>query len=244
MPVELKHTYDVGHSLSDDPTIVVIDDFVTDAERAHIVNLARAKMARSKVTTDDRLEISADRTGNTAWIAHDATPVIRRLVGRVGDLVGIPPTHAESLQIVHYAETQEYRPHHDAWKVGSDRHAQRIDNGGQRLVTALMYLNDVEAGGGTGFPNLGVEVEPVPGRMVVFHNTMGPDNDVHPDSLHGGMPVHHGEKWACNLWFRERPYRSPNAKRAGGPGRAGSAKAKARSKQKRKSQKAARRRNR
>ena len=244
MSLELKQAYDVGHALWDDPLIVVFDDFVSESESAHIVNIARAKMKRSKVTTDDELAISADRTGSTAWIAHDATPVIKKVVGRVSDLVGIPTTHAESLQIVHYAESQEYRPHYDAWKVGSDRHAQRIDNGGQRLVTALMYLNAVEAGGGTGFPNVGVEVQPLPGRMVVFHNTTGADHDVHPDSLHGGMPVHYGEKWACNLWFRERPYRRPNATRASSGGRPGSARAKARSKQKRKNQKAARRRNR
>jgi len=29
----------------------------------------------------------------------------------------------------------------------------------------------------------------------------------HPLSLHGGQPVLVGEKWAANLWFRERDYR-------------------------------------
>ena len=31
-----------------------------------------------------------------------------------------------------------------------------------------------------------------------------PQRSLHPDSLHAGKPVLAGEKWAANLWFRER----------------------------------------
>ncbi len=246
MDVQLKSAYDIGMQVADDPIVVVVDDFVTSAECTHIMNRAGKGITRGKVTLDDDVAYSDGRTGSTAWLAHDATPVIRGLVRRVSDLVGIPTHHAESLQVVHYAETEEYRAHHDAWKVGTDRHRQRTENGGQRLVTALMYLNEVGAGGGTGFPKLDLEVQPVPGRMVLFHNTTGPDHDVHPGSLHGGMPVHYGEKWACNLWFRERPYARPGASKPRAPGAGPPAKARPRpnAKKNRKSQKAARRRNR
>ena len=149
---------------------------------------------------------------------------------------------------MHYAETQEYRAHHDAWKRGTTRHAERTANGGQRLVTALMYLNQVESGGATGFPKLELEVEAIPGRMVLFHNTNDAEFDVHKNSLHGGLPVSAGEKWACNLWFRERPYNRPSdskkplpkAKAKPGPNR----KAKPDAKKNRKAQKKARRKNR
>ena len=247
MTVVLRDGYDIGELVAKDPLVQVIDDFVTPGECKHIINQARTKMKRGRVTLDDQVAFSEGRTGSTAWLGHDSTPVVKKLVGRVGELVGIPVHHAESLQIVHYAEDQEYKPHHDAWKVGTDRHANRTENGGQRLVTALMYLNEVEAGGGTGFPKLKLEVDPIPGRMVIFHNTTGMVHDVHKKSLHGGLPVLLGEKWACNLWFRERPYERPgsrkglnskvNAQRAGGGGRPGA-------KKNRKSQKAARRRNR
>jgi prolyl 4-hydroxylase len=30
----------------------------------------------------------------------------------------------------------------------------------------------------------------------------------HPKSLHGGSPVWGGQKWACNLWFRQHAYQS------------------------------------
>ena len=188
MAVELRDRYDIGEQVAKDPLVVVVDDFVTPGECKHIINQARSKMKRGRVTLDEEVAYSEGRTGSTAWIGHDATPVIRGLVGRVSELVNIPSHHAESLQIVHYAQTQEYKAHHDAWKVGTDRHKNRTENGGQRLVTALMYLNEVEAGGGTGFPKLDLEVEPVPGRMVIFHNTTGMVHDVHKKSLHGGLP--------------------------------------------------------
>ena len=28
---------------------------------------------------------------------------------------------------------------------------------------------------------------------------------LHPDSNHAGLPVLAGDKWACNLWYRESP---------------------------------------
>ena len=42
----------------------------------------------------------------------------------------------------------------------------------------------------------------LPGRMVIFHNTTHDISGPHPLSLHAGMPVEAGEKWAFNMWFR------------------------------------------
>ena len=244
MSVELRDGYDIGVQVAKNPLVVVVDNFVTAGECKHIINLAGSKMKQGRVTLDEDVGFSEGRTGRTAWVPHDATPVVRKLVRRVSEIVDIPTHHAESLQIVHYERTQEYKPHRDAWKVGTDRHRMRTENGGQRLVTALMYLNEVDAGGATGFPKLKVEVEPIPGRMVIFHNTTGVDHDVHENSLHGGMPVHHGEKWACNLWFRERPYKRPGRRQGVNSKKATTGSTKSRSTKDRKKQKAARRKNR
>jgi hypothetical protein len=69
---------------------------------------------------------------------------------------------------------------------------------------------------GTGFPNLDLEVRARKGRMVIFHNCLTKTNIKHPNSLHGGLPVIKGEKWACNLWFRESPYQTSQKKNAAG----------------------------
>ena len=219
MSLQLKDRYHVGEQLADDPLIQVIDDFVTDTERHHIIGLAQGKLGTALVSAVGAAKTSDGRTGSVAWIKHDQTPIVRGLVKRVSHLVGIPIRHAESLQVVHYAETEQYRPHFDAYDMDTEKGKQRTARGGQRLVTALCYLNEVEDGGGTIFPKLDLEVEARPGRMVIFHNVGDhtlDDMTRHPHSLHGGSPVWGGEKYACNLWFRAQPYQhGPIHKRPG-----------------------------
>ena len=76
------------------------------------------------------------------------------------------------------------------------------------MVTCLLYLNDLEDGGRTSFPILGMEIGAKKGRMVQFHNCHEGSTARHRDSLHGGMPVLKGGKWACNFWFRELMYQA------------------------------------
>jgi hypothetical protein len=55
--------------------------------------------------------------------------------------------------------------------------------------------------------------------MVIFHNLDEGERNRHRNSLHGGLHVTAGEKWACNLWFRERRYQAgsaPSSSRTGG----------------------------
>ena len=67
----------------------------------------------------------------------------------------------------------------------------------------MVYLNEPEAGGGTRFPRLGIEVQPRAG-MVVIWNNMQLDGRPNIDSLHEGRPVEAGVKYVVTKWFRER----------------------------------------
>ena len=42
------------------------------------------------------------------------------------------------------------------------------------------------------------------GKLLVFSNVYENTNKRHENSEHAGMPVIEGEKWAFNLWLRER----------------------------------------
>ena len=206
MSLPLKRGYEVGEQLSSDPLVWVVDDFVTELERQHIMEIAARRMSEAKVSRFGTNEVSAKRTGSVAWVKHDQTPIVGALVKRVSGLVGLPANHSESLQVVHYGEAQEYRPHYDAWDIDTAKGREKTAIGGNRAITVLMYLNEVGSGGATDFPELGIEVEPVPGRMCIFHDLYVDSGERHVDALHGGMPVLSGEKWACNLWFREQRY--------------------------------------
>ena len=79
-----------------------------------------------------------------------------------------------------------------------------VARGGQRVATIVMYLNSPEKGGGTTFPDVGVEVGPVKGNAVFFSY-----DRPHPSTktLHGGAPVIAGEKWVATKWLREREFK-------------------------------------
>ena len=67
-----------------------------------------------------------------------------------------------------------------------------------------MYLNTVSKGGGTRFTKLNKESTAEKGKLLVFHNVYADSNERHELSEHAGLPVIEGEKWAFNLWLRER----------------------------------------
>ncbi|WP_051079932.1 2OG-Fe(II) oxygenase [Thioalkalivibrio thiocyanodenitrificans] len=204
-PVAPRQAYEGSIALSDDPPVAIIDDFLSPEECAAIVRRAAAGMKRAKVSLDDRSTIVPGRSGENCWLRYADDPQVRDIGERVAAVVGIPLAHAESLQVLRYATAEEYRPHYDAYDLTSPRGQRCCRRGGQRMVTALLYLNDVEEGGGTAFPKLDVEVSPRRGRLVIFNNTRPGELKAHPGSLHAGLPVLRGEKWAANLWFHARP---------------------------------------
>ena len=71
-------------------------------------------------------------------------------------------------------------------------------------MTVLAYLVQPDAGGKTAFPKLGLGFDPKVGDALCWWNVNDAGRE-DPATLHAGEPVLEGEKWALNLWFRERP---------------------------------------
>ena len=190
--------------LHTEPIIETYENIVTKTDANHIINECRSKLNIALVSSDKKGMISSGRTGKNCWIPHDHDPIFKKIAKKISKIVKIPLENAEAFQVIYYGKDQEYRQHHDSWAHdGSDKSKRCMRMGGQRMVTALVYLNDVEEGGETKFPILNIEVKPRVGRMLVFHNVYKGTNKKHPDSLHCGSQVITGEKFAFNLWFRE-----------------------------------------
>ena len=211
MPPALRPSYAGGQQINDDPPLYLFEQFVSQEEADHLVDMARSQLSPSLVSGEGEGVPSEGRSGGVHWVPHNTTPITQALSERVAYLVGLPLENCESIQVIHYSEGEEYKPHFDAWLENTDTGRRCLARGGQRLVTCLAYLSEVEAGGGTFFPKLDVEVMPRQGRLVLFHNCYQGSSDRHPSSLHGGLPVLSGEKWACNFWFRESAYRYPQS---------------------------------
>lgn len=205
--IQLKSEYEGAEVFSSEPVVAVRNNVISPIECAYLIELAKPHIKRAGVVLDEGFKPSEGRTGSNHWLKYDEDDVVKSIGQRIADIVGLPLENAESMQIIHYGPEQEYRPHFDAFNLSLARGQKAAQWGGQRLVTALVYLNKVEGGGATQFPKLGITVPASPGRMVIFHNTTEDISGPHPLSLHAGMPVEAGEKWAFNLWFRHHDTR-------------------------------------
>ena len=206
----LREDYSAGTQIAAEPPAFLFEDYLSPAECEHLVALSEPDMTRAVVSGGADGVESEGRTGGVKWLQHDSTPTTRAIAERTATLVGLPLENAESLQVINYGPGQEYKPHYDAWVPGTETGDRCLARGGQRLVTCLFYLNQLDAGGGTYFPRLDIEVLPRQGRMLLFHNCHPASINRHPGSLHGGMPPTAGTKWACNLWFRAESFRQAN----------------------------------
>jgi len=205
--IQLKSEYEGAEVFSSEPLVAVRNNVISPIECAYLIELAKPHIKRAGVVLEEGFKPSEGRTGSNHWLKYDEDDVVKSIGQRIADIVGLPLENAESMQIIHYGPEQEYRPHFDAFNLSLARGQKAAQWGGQRLVTALVYLNKVEGGGATQFPKLGITVPASPGRMVIFHNTTEDISGPHPLSLHAGMPVEAGEKWAFNLWFRHHDTR-------------------------------------
>ena len=194
----------IRNTLCEDPKVYAYNNYLTNEECDHFIKVGKPNLKPAYVSDTKKGTISKGRTGTNYWLVHNHDEITRSVGKRISELIGIPLENAESYQFIHYDETQRYDQHWDAYTLNDSEKCRRcLKYGGQRMVTCLLYLNTVEEGGGTSFPNLKIESKAEKGKMLVFHNCLPGTNTPHPNSLHAGCPVLKGEKYAINLWFRE-----------------------------------------
>lgn len=106
----------------------------------------------------------------------------------------------ETTQIQMYSIGNQFKEHFD-WFDELDKDFKEDNNSGQRTWTIMVYLNDVESGGETNFPKLGLNIIPKKGKAVIWNN-LHKDGSGNYDVIHSGKPVIKGEKWIITKWIR------------------------------------------
>lgn len=189
------------------PMIAVLDGVLSVEECDELIRRSADKMRRS--TTVDPLtgkhEVIADRSSEGTFFTLNADPFIACLDRRISEVMNWPVDHGEGLQILHYGTGGEYKPHFDYFPPEDPGSQVQMTIGGQRISTMVMYLNEVEEGGTTIFPEIGLEIVPKKGSAVYFEYTNS-QNQLDKLTLHGGSPVTRGEKWIVTKWMRQRKY--------------------------------------
>ena len=146
--------------IHEDPEVYTIDDVLSIDECQHFINISKDNMKQSLVSKNDKGGLSSGRTSSNTWLPHNHDPITFAIAQKIAKIVDMPLENAESYQVVHYNVTQEYRQHFDSWEHNySDKTLRCMKMGGARLKTALVYLNDVEEGGGTKMTKLKREIK-------------------------------------------------------------------------------------
>ncbi|HLO95991.1 MAG TPA: 2OG-Fe(II) oxygenase, partial [Burkholderiaceae bacterium] len=191
----------------DHPQILLYEGLLSPDECAEMIALAESRLTRSTVVDEQLGEARPHEHRSSAggFFQRGEQALVTRIEARLAELLDWPVENGEGLQVLRYGAGGEYRAHFDWFNPthpGSERH---LRTGGQRVGTCVIYLSEVEDGGGTRFPNLGLEVRPQPGAALYFAD-VDPRGVEDPGTLHAGMPVLAGVKYIATKWLRERRY--------------------------------------
>jgi prolyl 4-hydroxylase len=188
------------------PRLVVFGGLLSDDECRQMIELAQPRLARSETVHNPSggSEVHEARTSDGMFFERGEHAIIDRIERRIAALLRWPLQNGEGLQVLRYRPGAQYKAHHDYFDPAQPGTPTVLQRGGQRVGTVVMYLNTPPRGGGTAFPDVGVEVGPMRGNAVFFSYDRP---HVVTRSLHAGLPVLEGEKWVATKWLREREFR-------------------------------------
>ena len=198
------------------PSVAVLGN-VFDAEDCRLlIEQARPRLEMSTVT--DPItgldKVASHRSSSGMFFKPGETPQVARLEKRIAELTGLPLEYGEGLQMLYYPVGAECAPHYDFLLPVNATNQASIARSGQRIATFITYLNDVEAGGETTFPHMGLSVSPQRGQALFFEYGNA-KRQTDPLSLHAGAPVLAGEKWIAVKWLRRQRFIPAGGKDAG-----------------------------
>jgi prolyl 4-hydroxylase len=199
------------------PWVITFDNFVTADECEAMIQLGyKSEYKRSEDVGEKKFDgthegvKSERRTSENAWCSTTKgcrkEEIPTRLHDRMSAVMGIPQENSEDMQLLKYEKGQFYRTHHDYIPHQVDRQC------GPRILTFFLYLSDVEAGGGTNFPQLDLTVEPKRGRALLWPSVLDSD-PMSKDSRmhHQALEVIEGTKFAANGWIHMYDYVTPQS---------------------------------
>jgi len=167
--------------------------------------IERIDAVRRPSTIADANGDTAYRTSETGDLAAD-DPVVAEAEARLLAFTGLDPAHGEPMQGQRYAVGQEFKAHTDYFEPQGIDFDRYCGIAGNRTWTAMIYLNEPDAGGATRFKAIDKIIQPETGTLVCWNNRRS-DGTLNPATLHQGMKVRGGVKYVITKWYRELPWR-------------------------------------
>lgn len=183
--------------------MITKNNFLTKPECDTLISMAQAKMVAAKTCGEN---IKGYRIADNTWI-YEENDITQKIKQNIMEETQLPVINQESIHIVSYKVGGEYKKHYDYFDPNTSYYEAQIKKGGNRVFTALIYLNDNFQGGETEFVNLNLQIKPEMGKLIIWRN-MNEDKTLNKDSFHAGLPVTEGEKWIAVIWVRENEFKN------------------------------------
>ena len=180
-----------------------IDSFLEDELCNLLISQTNESMVPSPVVGSGNGVVNSNRTSSTVYLRREDTPTI---TNRICKLLKKDLNTLELPQVGRYLATQEYKAHYDAFDLDTEDGRRFASNGGQRVCTVLIYINDVEKGGETYFPKLNLKIKPKKGTALLFFPATL-NGKLDENALHSAEPAMlNNEKYVCQIWIRQNNF--------------------------------------
>ena len=231
--------------INSNPPIFVVDNFLTHYECDFLIHSAQDSWTPAPVVGKGAGELTPSRTSSTCYLAREDLPdymrkvahltgkpiehfelpqvgrylptqeylQVRRKSGTSMSSIGVDKVHSGGESGANSVDST--LQHFDAFDLGHEDGRRFAANGGQRVVTVLVYLNDVREGGATKFPTLNLEVKPRKGMALVFFPATT-DGFLEKMVLHAALPAV-DTKFVSQVWIRQSNYKGQPSKRISQP---------------------------
>lgn len=189
------------------PAIQAVRGFLNDSECNDLISLSLPLLRRSQSFTasSDKL-INDVRTSYSATISKSENALTLDISNRVAQLCNTSVDCLEELQVTRYEPGQEFVAHHDFFPPALANVHSSLDNGGQRLQTLLVFLNNLDPddpGGATWFPRINLAVKCEQGSGLLWNNVTA-HGELDDMTLHQGVAPKTSTKFVLSVWIRER----------------------------------------
>ena len=186
--ISLNTAYPNMRQIYYDPPIYEIDNFFTNEECLSYIT--RSQELGFEINSQTfSVNAASKRTSTTWFLKYSDVP---ELTSRAMQLLNLHIQHFEEPQVVRYEFGQQFTWHYDAIP------RIQLDSSGNRLVTLLVYLNNVTNGGSTCFKDLNIQVKPTQGKALVFFPCYR-DGTNDERTMHAGQ-VAMDTKWIAQMY--------------------------------------------
>lgn len=187
---------------TDKAEIWAVGDMFDEAECRQLIAMIDRTAVPSTVLSHG--EVEAWRTSSSGNV-DPYDPFIQSIERKIDALLGLPSEFGETMQGQRYEVGQQFKYHLDLFWSKADYWKDEVKRGGQRTITAMAYLNDVEDGGSTEFTTIGLAVKPKRGSLLIWNNNL-PSGMPNENTMHAGLPVVKGVKYVLTKWYRSRKW--------------------------------------